>query len=213
MNFFNLSVQEFLNKIDSPNPTPGGGSVSAAAIAYGIGLLRMVAHITMPKKKFQGLNESVKADYRVRLLKLEEYKKEAIALVDLDSAAFDKIMAAYRLDKNTEEEIARRNDAIKEATVAATEVPLRTARIGLSALETAFPMFSYASKSALSDFGVGVLLLEAGIKGAVMNVKTNLLDFSEQSFKETCHKECARILESSSKIVASVLTDLDKVFG
>jgi formiminotetrahydrofolate cyclodeaminase len=91
MNFFELKVNEFLDKVDSAAPTPGGGSVSAQTIAFGIGLIRMVAQITITKKKFQALPDDIKSDYTNRFLKLEGLKQEAITLVDLDSASLYRV--------------------------------------------------------------------------------------------------------------------------
>lgn len=212
MNFFDLKVKEFLDKIDSAAPTPGGGTVSAAAIAFGIGLLRMVAHITLLKKKFRELPEPAREDYLKRLARLEEIKNVAILLADRDSLAFEKIMSAFRLPKETDEEKARREEAITIATMEATEVPLKTARAGLSALETAMPMFFHATKSALSDFSVGTLLVAAGIEGAVMNVKTNLVSFPDQEFKEETLREAESILSRAREMAADVAGKLEHVF-
>ncbi|HHX80126.1 MAG TPA: cyclodeaminase/cyclohydrolase family protein [Acholeplasmataceae bacterium] len=214
MNFFELKVNEFLDKVDSAAPTPGGGSVSAQTIAFGIGLIRMVAQITITKKKFQALPDDIKSDYTNRFLKLEGLKQEAITLVDLDSAAFNKILNAYRMAKTTDEEIAKRKEKIRLATIEATNVPLKTAKLAYEALVVAEPMLEHATKTALSDFGVGTLLLIAGLEGAIMNVKTNLSGFADEEFKTACLKECSELLSNAkaikNRVVTSVLNELEK---
>jgi len=213
MSFFDLKMVEFLDKVDSAAPTPGGGTVSAAAIAFGIGLLRMVGNLNVSKKKFRELPDTVREDFQGRLGELASLKQEAIALADLDSAAFEKIMNAYRLGKETEAERRKREEAILLSTKEETEIPLATARLGLKALETALPMLSHAVKSAFSDFGVGTLLLAAGIKGAVLNVKTNLVGFSDAGFKEACLEECERIVVSAEKMTSEIQDLLNKAFN
>ncbi|MDD4000454.1 MAG: cyclodeaminase/cyclohydrolase family protein [Bacilli bacterium] len=205
MSLTELSVKDFLRQVDSSNPTPGGGSVAAATIAYGIGLLRMVAHLSMNKKRFQNLTEEIKADYLQRFSKLEVLKEETLKLVDLDTLAFNKIMAAFRLPKDTDDEINLRKASIKEATITAIEVPLKTAKLALEAFNQAQTMFEYANKSATSDFGVGALLLDAGLEGALLNVKTNLVDFGDMQYKEACLQECSMILKEAKEIKDQIL--------
>jgi formiminotetrahydrofolate cyclodeaminase len=203
MKLIDLTVSQFLQEVDSPSPAPGGGSVAALSIAQGISLLRMVAHLTVSKKKFQALEESIRSDYSRRMAVLDTLKKEVLELIDRDTEAFDKIMEAFKLPKGTDEEIRVRNDAIRKATLKATEVPFRTAQIALSALETASPMFAYANKSATSDFGVGSLMIYAGIGGAVMNVKTNMVGYSD---RKTAGNYFRMVSELEQK--AKTLTDL-----
>lgn len=203
MKLIDLTVNEFLKEVDSPSPAPGGGSVAALAICQGISLLRMVAHLTITKKKFLALEESVRMDYSHRMEVLETLKKEVLELIDKDTEAFDQIMTAFRLPKGTDEEIRIRQDAIRMATLKATEVPYRTAQIALRALETASPMYAYANKSAISDFGVGSLMIHAGLQGAVMNVKTNMVGYADRETAGNYFR-----LVSDLEQQAKTLTDL-----
>jgi len=200
MKLIDATVHEFINQVDSNSATPGGGSVSAYSIALGIGLIRMVAHVTIGKKKFLLLDEKIKSDYYLNFNQLEPLKTQAETLIDEDTDAFNKIMDAFKLSKNTDEEINIRNKAIELATLGATEVPYNVACIGLKALEITSKMIVYANKNAISDLGVGSLLISSGIEGAILNVKTNMLGFSNQEKVSNYAAFCFETLEKAKKI-------------
>lgn len=201
MRLVELSVEEFLNQVDGPTPTPGGGSVSALAISQGISLLRMVAHLTISKKKFQTVSEKIKLDYMSRMTALDELKKQANDLIERDTLAFNKIMDAYKIPKEDGE---KRKIAIEKATIEATEIPLSTARLAYKALDLAFPMFDLANKTATSDYGVGILLIDAGLKGAVLNVKTNMQGFENRTLANN-YFQLVQELEKNAKVFVDKL--------
>lgn len=204
MKLYELSINEFLQRVDSPTPTPGGGSVSALAIVEGISLIRMVGHLTISKKKFNELSENIKLDYVSRISALEEIKVEVLELIEKDTNAFNDIMAAYKLPKATDDEKKYRNEQIDLATIHATEIPLQTTKFALKALEFAEPTFMYANKSATSDFGVGINLISAGLNGAVLNVKTNMHEFSDIEISKKYYAEVAEIENKANIIIKSL---------
>lgn len=183
MKLIDLSIFEFLKAVDAPTPAPGGGSVSALAIAQGISLLRMVAHLSIGKKRFKELSEDIKQVYLASFADLEQLKAKAVWLIDEDTNAFNVIMECLKLPKNTVEEQELRTKALNEATIKATEVPYETMKVALSAIKFAIPMLPYANKTAISDFGVGLLMIKAGFEGALLNVKTNMNGFSDETIK------------------------------
>lgn len=204
MKLYDLSINEFLSRVDSATPTPGGGSVAALVISQGISLVRMVGHLTIGKKKFNELSEDIKLDYVSRISSLDEIKLEMIEIIERDTDSFNQIMEAYKLPKTTDEEKSYRLSMINKATIHATEVPLETARLALKSLELSEPTFTYANKTATSDFGVGINLIYAGLVGAVMNVKTNMNDFYDKELRAKYYKEVERIEASALKIVESL---------
>lgn len=209
MKLYELTITDFLNRVDSSSPTPGGGSVSAFVIAQGISLIKMVGHITIPKKKFQGLNEEIKNDYLDRISKLDILKEKIINLIEEDTQAFNKIMDCFKLPKETQLEIELRNFALNEATIYASEVPLNTAKLALEALALAEATLKYATKSAISDFGVGVLLIKAGLEGAVLNVKTNMKGFYDEKISNEYYNEVAKIQLRTNHLVSKLLDDIN----
>ena len=213
MKLYDLTITEFLDQVDSATPTPGGGSVSALTIAKGISLVRMVGHLTIPKKKFQELDEAIKLDYMSRISALDEIKVQMIQLIDKDTAAFNKIIAAFRMPKDTSIEKQARNKAINEGTIEATEVPLQGAKLALKALELAEPTLKYANKTALSDFGVGVHLILAGLHGCVLNVKTNMHSYHDKELSNKYYDEVKSIEEKAKKIASSLLKVVNQEFA
>lgn len=212
MKLIEMTVTGFLNEVDSPSPAPGGGSVSALSVAEGISLIRMVAQLTIGKKKFQALDEKVKLDYLSRMKELEELKSQAIRLIDADTEAFNTIMKAYQCPKTCDFEIVIRNKAIEEATVKATQVPMDTAKIALSAMELSLPMFENANRSATSDFGVGVKMLEAGLIGAVLNVRTNMCGFTDPELSEKFLNQAESAEKKGIELAAGALEKVNQVW-
>ena len=207
-----LSINEFLQKVDSPTATPGGGSVSALAIAEGISLIRMVGHLTIPKKKFSELTEAIKLDYMSRISALEEIKLIVIELIDKDTQAFNSIMEAYQLPKLTPEDKSFRNEQIHLATIKATEIPLDTAKYALKAIELAEPTLRYANKTAISDFGVGINLVYSGLLGAILNVKTNMYQFSDNELADKYYEQVDIIKKKAKKIAVKLEETVNSEF-
>lgn len=164
-----LELQKFIDEVDSSSPAPGGGSVSALVATLGVALARMVGHLTIGKKAFQALDASTQALYQEKFAELSELKTELIPLIDRDTEAFNRIMAAYKMAKDD----PMRQRAIDEATIGAIEVPFAVAKLAFKALKTVQAILSYGNVNALSDNGVAVLLLYSGIEGAIFNVKIN----------------------------------------
>ncbi len=170
----NTSLEEFISLVDSKNPAPGGGSVSALASTLGSALARMVGNLTMSKKAYQKLDSSLQSQFDEIMSLLEKTKSSLSNLVDKDTLAFQEMMEAYRMEKMTEEQIKIRDIAIKKATIQGIEVPKRVVLESLTALQNLQFFIDYGSKAALSDIGVGILLLSSGIEGAILNIKINI---------------------------------------
>lgn len=165
-----LSVSDFSAALASDAPVPGGGSAAAAAGASGAALLSMVVRLTLGKEKYRASWQDLEplagriADARVRLLEL----------VDEDTRAFDAVMAARRLPKDTPETAARRAQALDEANLLATTVPMQTAFFSLEALKAAPTVLEKGNPNAASDAWVAALLLFGAALGALANVRINL---------------------------------------
>jgi formiminotetrahydrofolate cyclodeaminase len=169
MGLLDLGARELLSRFASTEPTPGGGSAAALAGALGAALAAMVC--AMPKTR-GGLPEE-----RARLDRALERARSAGArlqeLVDEDSAAFDAVMAAFRLPKATEEDKAARKLAIATANRGATEVPVETAGRCLEVIEAAAEAAASGNPNATSDARTAVALGLAGLLGALENVRIN----------------------------------------
>jgi len=200
MSLSNLSIKEFLSVVDSDSPTPGGGSVSALAIAQGISLINMTYHISIKKKKYLNATEETKHKYDENHKKLIELKKLSLNAVDQDKDAFNQVMDAYALPKDNEVEKEVRENTIYMAMVNATIVPQRVAAMALESLRYAKEMFRITSPSTASDFGVGVLMIYSGLKGAVLNIKTNMTGLNRTGDADQ-YLNRASIIENESESV------------
>ena len=178
--FVDQQVSAFLDALASPDPTPGGGTAAAIAGAMGASLLMMVAGLT--KSRTGGEEERVAlAEARASLTSVRE---RFAALADADSAAFNQVMAAYRLPKASDAEKAARTDAIQQALKAATTTPLDTLRAASEGLRLGKVVKTHGSPAAASDVDVGIGLLRAAAEGAAANVSINLESIQDDAFKK-----------------------------
>jgi formiminotetrahydrofolate cyclodeaminase len=170
VSLLDLPAGALLDRFAATDPTPGGGSAAALAGAAGAALVAMVC--AMPRTRTGGAEE------RGRLDTALGWAREAGArlrrLVDDDTAAFDAVMAAFRLPKEAEEDKARRREAVAAATARATEVPLQTAESCLVVLSAAAEAVRHGNPSAASDARTGAALALAGLGGALENVRINV---------------------------------------
>jgi len=123
MKLVELDVLKFLDVVDSNSPAPGGGSVSALASSLGASLARMVAHLSFGKKNYEALADDVKAKFVANFDELLKIKNELNDLIDRDSEAYNTVMAAYKLPKETDEEKATRSAEIQKSLKYAIQTP------------------------------------------------------------------------------------------
>jgi len=201
-----LTVEDFMNELASGSPAPGGGSVSALAGSLGAALVSMVANLTLGKDSFKDRE----AEMHDVLAKATELKERLGRMVDEDTAAFHKVMAAYRLPKGNEEEKARRSEAIQEALKQAALLPLEVARHCLAVMELSKSVVNMGNPNALSDAAVSLLMAYAGLQGAVYNVEINLASIREQAFKNEVVAEKGRLLEGGKRLAEEVRSTVQK---
>ncbi|NPA43859.1 MAG: glutamate formimidoyltransferase [Chlorobi bacterium] len=184
-----LSLEEFADLTASERPAPGGGSVAAYTGALGAALGTMVANLSSHKRGWDEKWEYY-SDWAVRG---ENLKRRLLELVDADTRAFDRIMAAFRLPKNTDEEREARRKAIEEATVGAIEVPLEVMRTALEALEVNEAMLREGLPTSYSDALVGVSALESAAEGAYYNVLINAAGLEDREKAAALTDEATRL--------------------
>ncbi|MGD0037009.1 MAG: cyclodeaminase/cyclohydrolase family protein [Bacteroidota bacterium] len=199
-----LSVADFLNEISSNSPAPGGGSVSALAASLGAALASMVCRLTIGKKKYA----TVQTEMEKALKQTEDLRVKFNAIIDEDTAAFNKVMAAYGLPKETEEQKVKRTTEIQEAIKTATLIPLKLMGLCIEAMELVKIIVEKGNHNSLSDAGVAALMLHAGCEGAALNVKINLGSLSDANFiaqtKMKVEQYCSSLEIFTSDILASI---------
>jgi formiminotetrahydrofolate cyclodeaminase len=175
-----MALADLLDVFASDDPVPGGGSASAVAGALGASLLLMVAGM---QKTRSGTPEET-ADLAEAAARLRPLRDRLTILADEDSDAYSMVVAAFKLPKASDEEKAARKEAIQAAARQATDVPLETMRTCRDALRDAVIVARNGNRNATSDIGVAIELLQAGLKGAGLNVDINLAGLTDAQYVE-----------------------------
>ncbi len=186
-----LSLAAVLERVAAPEPTPGGGSVSAIAGAFGAALMQMVAGL--PRTRHD--NDEERAMLGALAGPLADLRQRLTALADEDTAAFDRLMAAFRLPKASDDDKAARRTAIQAATREATTVPLQTAVACARVLDLAGTVAALGNRSASSDLLVAMGMLRAAADGAAANVRTNLDGITDDAFKAETSARLTAVLD------------------
>ena len=173
-----LTIQQFLSELAKGSATPGGGSAAGLAGAQGAALLSMVCNLTVGRKKY----EDVEREMQAALDKAERLRLRLMELIDEDTRAFDGVMAAYRLPKETPEQKAARSAAIQAGLKEATRTPMETLKTCVDVLELAPTVISKGNPNVISDGGAGVLNAHAGMMIAALNVRINLNAIKDEAF-------------------------------
>ncbi len=188
-----LKMREFCNETLSDSPAPGGGSVAALMGALGASLGGMVANLSAGKR---GLDDKI--EYFSELaVKAQQLKDELLSLVDEDTNAFNKVMDAFGLPRDSAEEKAARSAAIERATKHAAEVPLKVMETAAKSYELLSQMAGNGNPASISDVGVGTLATRACIEGAAMNVRINLGQLKDEKFKSARRQKVQEICVDS----------------
>jgi len=206
--FGKLPLERLLDDLASDAPTPGGGTAAALAGAIGASLAEMVAALTLSKEKFAPVHDVMRSIAERALLARAEF----LDLAREDSEAYDAVVAARRLPKETDAQKTARGQAIEDANRRATEVPMRTAREAAALLAALPDLVEKGNPSALSDAGGAALLLEAATEGALLNVGINLPGMSDLAFVGQMQRETAKIQVEAQRVRSHVLAAVRKRF-
>jgi formiminotetrahydrofolate cyclodeaminase len=171
-------VSQFLTELASSAPAPGGGSVAALSGALGAALVSMVCNLTVGKKKYADVEKDIKA-----LLENSERLRHKLAdLLQADVQAYTAVSQAMKMPRATDEEKVARAKVMQQALKKATDVPLQIAEACVEVIALCQPAAEKGNKNAVSDAGVAILLAEAGLRSAALNILINLGWIEDQSF-------------------------------
>jgi len=171
-------VTQFLDELASSAATPGGGSAAAILGALGAALVSMVCNLTIGKKNYA----EVEGEMHDVLANAEALRARLADMVADDIAAFNGLMAAYGLPKQTDDEKAARGAAIQHALIAATEAPLACARACADVIKLSMRAAEVGNRNVISDAGVGALAAQAALRSAALNVDINVPSLQVQVF-------------------------------
>lgn len=201
-----MNLREFANETASESPAPGGGSISAYMGALGASLGTMVANLSSHKR---GWDDRWK-EFSDWAEKGQQIKDELLKSVDDDTAAFNQIMIAFSLTKNSDEEKKIRSAAIQAATKTAMEVPFRVMQLSASAFPLLKAMVESGNPNSISDAGVGALAVRSAVLGSYLNVKINSSGLKDVAFKEVMLKKADAIKADAIKMESEILALVEK---
>jgi formiminotetrahydrofolate cyclodeaminase len=188
--FKDTAVEPLLEALASREATPGGGSAAAIIGAMGASLVSMVCNLTIGKKKYAEVEDEMKDI----LAKAEALRVKLIGMIEDDVKAFDSVMGAYGMAKETDAEKEARDKAIQAALKAATDVPLRCCHAAREVIDLAANASEKGNLNVISDAGVGVLAAHAALRSAALNVFTNARMIKDRTFAEAKLKELDGLL-------------------
>jgi formiminotetrahydrofolate cyclodeaminase len=197
----NVSISDFLERLSSDAPTPGGGSVAALTGALSCSLTSMVGNLTYGKKKYEEYWEESKKI-------IEEAKnlnEDFLSLFYEDMEVFTKLMATFGLPRNTEEEKKKRSEAIEEATKKAIEVPLKVMEKSRRAAELALSMAKIGNLNAISDTGIAGEMALAAARSASYNVLINLNFLKDADYSKIIDEKHKGILKEVKSLHEEVV--------
>ena len=210
MKLIDMAVKDFVNEVDSNSPAPGGGAVAALASDLGIGVSRMMAHLTFGKQKYDDLDENIKVEFEVKFDKLGKIRDELSKLVDEDAKSFSEYMKALKMPKDTFKQTIERQKALTDSTIYSIQVPYKIATLSYEAIKELEFLLEYGNKNVMTDVGVGALLLCTGLEGAILNVKVNLSNLEDKELAQKYSDSCDKMLPEGKEIRDKILSKIYK---
>ena len=194
------SIEEFLEGLASKSATPGGGSAAAIMGAMGAALVSMVCNLTVGKKNYESVSEEMAA----LLPRLEDLRNRLIDMVAADVDAFDQVMAAYGLPKETDADKQSRSAAIQEALQNATRVPLHCAHACVEIIKLSLIAAEKGNKNVISDAGVAVVAAHAALRSAALNVQVNIGTIKDEAFVTHAGRELENLMDGMEQLTDEI---------
>jgi formiminotetrahydrofolate cyclodeaminase len=200
-----MTIKEFLEKTASNAPVPGGGSVAALSASLSAALAEMVANLTIGKKKYY----DVEAEMKELVEKFSELRNNYIEDIDRDANAFNEVMEAFKLPKDTEEQAETRKQAIQDALKKAALVPLEVARNAYNMMNLVEEIVEKGNKNAVTDGLVSVMMARTAVLSALYNVKINLDSIKDEEFVKEIEKEVKELETKAMELEKKILSKVD----
>jgi formiminotetrahydrofolate cyclodeaminase len=189
-------TKTFLDELASSAPAPGGGSVAALSGALGAGLISMVCNLTLGKPKYAAVQDDISAI----LKKSEDLRKKLTDLLEEDVAAYTVLSQTMKMPRDTDEQKTVRTKAMDTALKTATEVPMRVAEACVAVMALCPSAAEKGNTNAVSDVGVGILMAEAGLRSAALNVLINLGFIKDERFVSESRKRLNALLQGKPEL-------------
>jgi formiminotetrahydrofolate cyclodeaminase len=198
------TLDSFMERLASPSPAPGGGAASAAVSVVAASLVSMVAGLTIGKKGYESAQEAMKQV----LEKSRKLTADLRSLMEEDEAAFNRLFAAWKMPKSTEEEKKKRREAMDIATRGAIQVPWKIAGAAGQVLRLAAAIAAQGNSSAITDAGSALEFSLASIRAALQNVEINLKSLSDHEYAESERMKVKVFTEDALEIYKNAMKDV-----
>lgn len=199
MRIADQTIEAFCSQLAAGTPAPGGGAAAAVFGAMGAALTAMVAGLTVGREKYAVVHEEM-SDLQQRA---REQASEFLSCADADMEAFNQVMVAFGLPRGTDEEKARRRQAVQEGYRSATRAPLRTMALSVAVMRGALAAAGRGNSNAVSDAYVGYLAASAAFEGALWNIVVNLGSLKDDKFGQEVLYEVSRLRGERTEIAAA----------
>lgn len=199
------NLVEFLDVTASNNPVPGGGSIAANSGATAAALVEMVANLTIGKKNYEDVTDEMKDISK----KAHDLRQQLIKYVDIDSEAFNKVMNAYKLPKDTEEHKIVRKMTIQNAMKYAASVPLEVAKKSYMVIELSEKVVEKGNKNAVTDGAVSAMMARTAVLSAIYNVRINLASIKDNAYVEKIDSEISKIQSGTVNLEKQILSKVE----
>ena len=204
-----IKLEDYINKVDSPSPAPGGGSVMGVVGSLACALAGMVGHLTINKNKFKELTEDKKNNFVNAIEKIKEIKIKLIETIDKDAESFNIFMETMKLPKNSEEEKLIRKEAISKAAIKSTETPFNILKYSYQLIPLFDIILKYGNAGVITDIASAYILIYGASKGSVLNININMPLIEDKNFLENIKKDSSIYIEKIERCYREIENKLD----
>ncbi|GFP76749.1 cyclodeaminase/cyclohydrolase family protein [Clostridium fungisolvens] len=205
MYFKDKSINDFIDELSSSSPVPGGGGAAAVSASLSTALSSMVFNLTVNKKAFASVSENEKDTVFTAMDNCKKKTEDFLNFIDKDGEAFSSLMSAYKLPKDTEENLAVREEQIQAGLQNAMLVPLSLATELVDVMENIKTAAIYGNTNVISDAGVSAILAYASIESSILNVMVNL-KFIESNDTNQIKEDCNDLLKKAAELKKVIMT-------
>lgn len=207
--YIDKSIREYINVVQSGDPTPGGGSVCSLVTSLGGALTLMTSNFSIDRPYFKELKEEVQEKIKKSHDEIKESIERINELIDEDAKGFATVINAYN-EKDDSEKEEEKQSRIQESYKKALATPLNCSRECLKMLKLQETFVDYGNKDTITDVGVGVILVYAALEGSLISVKINLNYIDDNDYREKIEKEIKEIYKESTEIKIKLTEKVDE---
>ena len=204
MEFLDYTLKEYINQTDSEEPTPGGGSVAALAGSLGTALAKMLAHLSLGKKKFLDAPKKEKEQFIYAAKEIDHYKYELMNGIDTDAISYKAVLQAYR---------SKNHQDIQVALDASANVALDLQEYSAEALSFLPKLIKLGNKTLYSDLIAAAFLLESCCEICALNVKANADLLEDEVSKVYYLAESKKFISKAKRYKNKTINEINKVLN